>query len=29
MKETRKVVDQDFMGYVRNKPGIIVLRPNS
>ena len=27
MKETRKVVDQDFMEYVKGKPGIIVLRP--
>lgn len=25
-KEIRKVVDQDFMEYVKNKPGIIVLR---
>jgi len=26
-KENRKVIDQDFAEYVRNKPGIIVLRP--
>ena len=26
-KDYRKVVDQDFMEYVRNMPGIVVLRP--
>jgi hypothetical protein len=26
-KEVRQVVDQDFMEYVRNRPGIMVLRP--
>jgi hypothetical protein len=26
-KEIRQVVDQDFMEYARNNPGIIILRP--
>lgn len=26
-KESRKVIDQDFMSYIANKPGIIALRP--
>ena len=24
----RKVIDEDFMGYIANKPGVIILRPN-
>jgi hypothetical protein len=28
-KEIRKVVDQDFRGYIAGKPGIIILRPRS
>ncbi|MGO9379516.1 MAG: N-acetylmuramoyl-L-alanine amidase-like domain-containing protein [Dissulfurispiraceae bacterium] len=27
IKEVRKVVDQDFVEYVKKKPGIIILRP--
>ncbi|HEX8950054.1 MAG TPA: N-acetylmuramoyl-L-alanine amidase-like domain-containing protein [Dissulfurispiraceae bacterium] len=27
VKEYRKVVDQDFRNYIKNKPGIVVLRP--
>jgi hypothetical protein len=26
-KEYRKVIDQDFVAYVKNRPGIVVLRP--
>jgi hypothetical protein len=29
IKEVRQVVDQDLMEYMRNRPGIIVLRPKS
>jgi hypothetical protein len=27
VQEKRKVVDQDFIEYVKNKPGIVVFRP--
>ncbi len=28
-QEHGRVIDEDFMGYIRNKPGILVLRPRA